>query len=247
MSKTLKPIYVDFSGILCFGDNMKKIKFIARFVLFIIFGTIFAGLIGFCLLCLTYLIFPEDEYAKSSEWSCDNETFSKEYLDIYISKLEELQAKHGIICELRITENNDNGQCSYDIYLSNDEFAIHFILRNNKSFGEYTVRLEFYDKEINSLYNYDKQRNAVNFINEFTHYVAFDTKHDECENHFERLYLETVQNQNSNRINTYIYHQDDLVGNIGYSISTPYIYKSADGIETAENYYLFEGLLKPLQ
>ena len=60
------------------------------------------------------------------------------------------------------------------------------------------------------------QKNLVDFINELTHFVAYDTRKEEADNHFEKLYFECIEESCTGK--NYNYHFDDFIGHVGYDV-----------------------------
>ena len=198
-------------------------------------------------------ISSEDDYIKSSNWNCTNEEFVEEYVEYYNSKIEELKAFYGIEClEIVKMQEHDN----HIIYIKqfyNDEVTIEVLFANRSGlYGDYWVELYYFSENIDDLNNYEKQKKYVDFANDLTNAVAFDTKTDK--NHFEALYFECLnQTKIDFQAASNIYHFDQIVGDVGYGVavhsdSYDYYHK----IEKNENYdflsnrFTFNGILKPL-
>ena len=194
----------------------------------------------------------EDKYAKSSGWSLKENEFAETYYDLYNTKLEELKDKYDISCNSEVEKLGEESDL-FVFYLYNNEYTVQIILQDNSVYGRFEIALYYYETEGNSLADYECQRSLVNFINEFTHYVAFDTKSDECENHFEKMYFENAQKGEGKHNSSYFYHSDNLVRDVGYSVylmsdrcSYYHNMLKNNELETTANVFEFKGLLKPI-
>ena len=185
------------------------------------------------------------EYYEKSEWHCTQEEFRGHYYDIYTEKIEELKYVYGIVCH----KEEEFFQKGYYIYLYRDDFTIVIKFLNDNDLAFYNVDLYYYGDFDASRDDYKKQRSLVNFVNDFTNYVAFDTKTDK--NYFESLYNECNKGEPfaSNK-----YHYDSIVGNVGYDVmlntdAFSYYYKMQKNNNCIAvcNCYRFEGLLKPIK
>ena len=194
---------------------------------------------------------PEDYY-KDANWSCTNEEFNDMYMPAYLAKIEELKQKYNIECT-QISEVKDyERDVGYEIYLYNEVFTVKLFFANRRyGCGDFWVHLYYYGNEAVDLKDYEKQKPFVDFINELTRYVAFDTKNEESDNHFERLYLDCIENGEKNA--TYNIHFDDLVDYVRYFVTLEnankgwyYKMQKDDNLEILANIYGFEGILKPL-
>ena len=130
----------------------------------------------------------------------------------------------------------------------NDEFTIIIRFNNGEELAFYKIDLYYYGDSAASRENFENQRSLVNFINDFTNYVAFDTKTDK--NYFEALYYECCEEKT---FASNYYHYDSIVGNVGYYIclntdAFDYYYKMQEDGDCMAicNCYRFEGLLKSI-
>ena len=184
------------------------------------------------------------EYFEQAGWNATEENFQTDYYYAYMAKTEELKVLHNIECHIE----EKFFQKGYYIYLYNDDFTIGIRFLNSEKLAFYRIDLFYYGDSEASRKDYEKQRPLVNFINDFTNYVAFDTKTDK--NHFEALYYECSEEE---PFTSNYYHYDSIVGNVGYYISLNtnafgYYYKlqEDDDCMAICNCYRFEGLLKPI-
>lgn len=185
------------------------------------------------------------EYFEQSGWNCTDVIFQTYYNNLYKVKIAELKE----IYNLRFSEQESkelNG--NYQLYLYNDDFTIQIKFANGEKLAFYRIDLFYYGDSEVSRKDYEKQRSLVNFINDFTNYVAFDTKTDK--NYFEALYYECCEEKT---FASNYYHYDSIVGNVGYYIclntdAFDYYYKMQEDGDCMAicNCYRFEGLLKPI-
>ena len=192
------------------------------------------------------LVFNDAEYKDSSNWNCTNEEFETIYVGEYTRIVEELANKYGINYNQLTKAYMDRGDFYFWLDLYSDEFTVELRFVNLGSHGKFHVNLYYFSQNIDDLNNYEKQKKYVDFINDLTNVVAFDTKTDK--NHFERLYAECEYIDVS-----YIYHFDHIVGEVGYVVSIGresdgYYYKMQENeeLEILSNRFTFDGILKPL-
>ena len=198
-----------------------------------------------CMAVLEYL-FPADPYADNSNWSCDTETFLNVYQPLYLAEIERFELKYGLEFE-RLIEYERGETDDPLIFLYNDVCTVYFELTNRNSVAWYYVLFCYYGTD-DGIGEYEDFRPYVEFLNDFTNHVAYDTKTDQ--NHFERLYNEALTSEEQ-RAGDY-YHYDSSIGNVGYSVSLHraggYYYKAQKDRTVEKNChrFVFEGLLKPL-
>ncbi|MBO7305068.1 MAG: hypothetical protein J6V09_07605 [Clostridia bacterium] len=191
------------------------------------------------------------KYAKASGWNCSQEEFCGEYIALYKAKIQELRILCGIDCNVDIKQSNSDGNNILSVNLYNDEFTIVAYFANFGMYGDYSVDLYYYGINSADLDDYEKYRNLVDFINELTMYAAYDTKTEENCNHFAKLHYECIQQELKN--NSYMYHFDHIVGDVGYSVGLKkdnygYYYKMQknSSVNILANSFSFKGILKPL-
>ena len=183
------------------------------------------------------------EYFEKTGWNATEENFRTDYYYAYIAKTEELKVLHNIEWYVE----DEFFPKGYYVYLYDDHFTITIRFLEDGGLGFYCIDLYYYGDSNASREDFEKQRPLVNFINDFTNYVAFDTKTDK--NHFEALYYECSEGKSyaSN-----MYHYDSAIGNVGYSVALKidkgYYHKMQknDDYVAICNRYHFEGLLKPI-
>jgi len=217
-------------------------------------------IIVLCISSITSCESPEDYY-KDSNWSCTNEEFNDMYMPAYLAKIEELKQKYNIECTQIFEEKDYKRDVGYKIYLFSDAFTIDLFFANRSflswdgapagGYGAFRVHLYYYGNEAVDLKDYEKQRTLVDFINEFTRYVAFDTRSEECDNHFERLYLDCIKNGEEHA--SYVIHFDELIDYVYYGVDLEicgaewwYKMQKDHDVHILSNSFEFEGILKPL-
>ena len=159
------------------------------------------------------------EYAKDSGWNRDIRNFDIQYVEFYKDKVAELKKKYRIDCVEKWEQNDkDDGECILTACLYSDSYTVCLLFANRVHYGDFDVELYYYGENEESLSDYESQRPLVSFINDLTKCVAYDSKIEGDENHFERLYNEC--RKQSKPVASYIYHFDDLVGYVGYGVSS---------------------------
>lgn len=199
--------------------------------------------------CTSYPTKPRWNYYKEPGWNCDNEMFMGEYKDKYYAKICELKQKYNIECyeyvETEIEESNST--IRYFLYCESYTFKLN--ISSGAEYGECELILYYYGEEDKAI-NYSNCENLVDFLNEFTNYVAYDTiKEYNC---FEKLYYLNIQN-NSDCESEWIYF-DNMVGNVSY-IFTPqhtaggywYMLGKDSTVQKTCYKFMFEGITIPLE
>ena len=197
------------------------------------------------------------EYFETTGWNCTDENFQTYYRGLYKAKIAELKELYDLTFSEKESEEYNS---KYQLCLYNDDFTIQIKFANGEELACYQIDLFYYGDSEASRKDYEKQRPLVNFINDFTNYVAFDTKTDK--NYFEALYNECKKSKGKptviysyqyDSIASNIYHYDSVVGNIGYSVTLNYnaygeYYKMQGNSDCMAfcNHYSFYGLLKPI-
>ena len=192
----------------------------------------------------------ETAYLSSVGWSVeDHSKFSTTYLELYRAKLNELKIKYDLMYETKeeINQTGD-GDTYFNLYLYCEEYSVCIWINTETSFANYRVNLYYYGKD-GVIGEYEEYSNVVEFVNDFTNYVAYDTKTDE--NYFELLLDEAYSTQSGQA--QYTYHSDDIIGSVGYTVNTNYSYgnyyymaRMNTNDRIPSNSFQFKGLLKPL-
>lgn len=227
------------------NEMMKKLCILVFCVLFSVYALCSCGWIADIYIALDV----NSQYYKKANWNCDDETFVTKYNDVYYQEIQRLKDHYDLSFSERIdTETNDQGNIDdYTFYLYCEEYTIYLRFSNSHTIGFYDARLYYYgDGEFPD--SYDEFRPLVDFINDITNYVAYDTKTDG--NHFEQLYDEAVNSEGGWASDEY--HHDSVIGSVSYYVdldySAGYYYMAAKDSSIEKKCYRFdfEGLLKPL-
>ena len=208
-------------------------------------------------LLLLFLLFgPTDKYAENSGWSCSNEEFVDVYCEEYMKLIDTLKQKYNIVCEEELRESRDRDGVfkGFHIILYDDVFTIWIAFTNQNSYGYYHATLYYFGNDEAPFSDYESQRRYVEFINDLTHSVAYDTKQEECANHFEKMFFENLQITDGKPVSSYHYHFDDLVGYVGYLVNNDthvdgsvYKMQGNPDIDYPCSKFEFEGILKPIE
>lgn len=196
--------------------------------------------------------FIETRYINGVNWNVDNETFESENVVFYNEEILRLMNKYSLDCTLHTEKNyNENGKLIYDFYLYCEDYTIVINMVNGYELGFYKIAVYYYnDNRLNN--NYNDIQPVVDFANEITNIIAYDTKMNE--NQFEKLYYDALNSEKKYATN--YYHFDNIVGNVGYkvdvrentgSLSSGYYYMLQKE-HVAKSCYVFEfdGVLKQL-
>lgn len=191
------------------------------------------------------------EYAESSQWNCDNQTFDTEYVDFYKNTIGELKARYALDCDEIWEERSHKDDRIITAYLYNDQFTIYILFANRGIYGDFNVKMFYYGDGKEAQKDDGVQSSLVSFVHDLTKSVAFDSKTDD-KNQFKQLYNECLEENKSAA--SYIYHFDDLVDYVGYTVGLSednygYYYKMQkdSNIKIPANAFKFQGLLKPIQ
>ena len=194
----------------------------------------------------------ETEYAKSSQWNCDNQSFDTAYVDFYKNKVSEIKEKYSLNCEEEWYKESHDDDSIITAYLYNDQYTIYILFANRGICGDFTVKMFYYGDGKEAPGNDGVQSSLISFVHDLTKSVAFDSRTDDGKNHFEQLYNECLEENKPAA--SYVYHFDELVGYIGYTVGLSkdnygYYYKMQkdSNIKIPANAFKFQGLLKPIQ
>ena len=195
--------------------------------------------------CLLSLIpkQPTSKYASSSGWNCEEDFYSNYYPQIE-EKLSELQEKYSLHCEKNVEQRTE--QAIY-ICMYTDIYTFEFLFTSHDQHGSYSGALYFYGENEKQLYDYNLQKNLVDFLSDFTHFIAYGVDTDV--NTFEEMYNYCM----THSIDGYRQqlHFDPQVDSVEYGISLKnehkdnyYKGKKVDISDLKANYYYFNGLIK---
>ena len=223
---------------------LKYVKpFLKTFLAIIL--TIIAVCLALLILAIFIIFYENDEYEKATCWSCSNEEFADVYYAEYLAIVDTLWQKYGITCEKEIEERHgENGALDgFTIEFHNDVAMVSITFNNHNSYGTFRIRLYYFGNDEAPFSDYESQRIYVEFINELTHSVAYDTRQEECANHFEKLFFDNAQKGDDRHGSSYDYHFDEYIGYVGYTVINNYYYTDPD---IPCNEFIFNGALKPL-
>ena len=196
----------------------------------------------------------QPSYLDKYSWYCDNSTFENQYITFCIDEIARLMDKYSLSgnfeYEKDIDDIDHDSDLAYDLYIYSEDYtvAIHVANTCRGELGFYNLQLFYYnDDRLNG--NYDVIKPVVEFANEITNIIAYDTKTEE--NQFEKLYYEALNSDEKYATN--YYHFDHSVGNVGYRVflkpefsETGYYYMlQKKGSIKPCYHFRFEGLLKP--
>ena len=192
----------------------------------------------------------DNDYYLGANWNVSKEVFVTEYYELYHTEIERVKEKCKFECsENVICSETSSGGKKIEIYLYTDIFTISLNFTCREKIAYYRGYLYYYGNDGN-YGKYEDFKHLVYFLNDFTNYVAYDTKTEE--NYFEKLYYEAEQDEDLRKGASYYYHYDSAIGNVGYAVDlgqeAGYYYMAAFD-EDLEKYcyeFSFEGLLKPL-
>ena len=204
------------------------------------------------LLQILSLFSCQPTYSEKCGWYCNDETFKNEYFNYCNGEIVRLMDKYSLTgafeYEEKRYEANSNIRYTFYIYCEDYTIALGIANCNRGDTGFYDLRLFYYnDDRLNE--NYDDIKSVVEFANEITNIIAYDTKTEE--NQFEKLYYEALSSDEKYASN--YYHFDNSVGNVGYLVFLKpefsgtgyyYILQKKDSVKPCF-YFRFEGLLKP--
>ncbi|MBO5906574.1 MAG: hypothetical protein J6Q85_00275 [Clostridia bacterium] len=218
---------------------------IKKFLLSVVSFIVVLALLPVILFGVVYFVFSleTNDYYESANWNCTREEFNTTYYNLYKDKLSELKELYDLEYEVFEEVGHLEHKSFYRWYLYNDAYTFRIFVDSK---ARLHAELYFYGTEYIVRSDYETQRNAVSFLNDFVNFAAYDSRAEE--NQFEKLYFECVSEGKSYECN--IYHFDNFIGNVGYGLSLVhdggYYYKiQKDGdLEKLCNHYSFEGLLK---
>ena len=196
----------------------------------------------------------QPSYSEKCGWYCNDEIFKNEYFNYCNDEIVRLMDKYSLTGAFEYEEKRyeDSSNIAYNFYIYCEDytFRIHIANTARGEVGFYNLQLFYYnDDRLNE--NYDDIKSVVEFANEITNILAYDTKTEE--NQFEKLYYEALNSDKKYASNYYYF--DNSVGNVGYYVK---VGKDAGGLSAGYYYMLqkhssikqcyhftFEGLLKP--
>lgn len=158
--------------------------------------------------------------------------------------------KYNLSCELNVEQDYDEESKSleYNFFLYTDDYTVRLHFSNQNWIGYYSGTVYYYDIERNNVDYEEDIKPLTSFLNDFSAYVAYDTK--SREDSFDILY-ETAKNSD-NGWGHDIIHFDNWIGYVDYIVDLTYeagyyYMANRDTSITKECYkFKFSGLLTPI-
>lgn len=182
---------------------MKKVILVCLVLPFVI--TSFA----FCSLVSDFN--SSNDYIESSGWNCSEDEFHGEYFKLIEDKVNYLETKNNIDCSCEV---DNKGKNFFIITLYNQEMTCQLSFSSYTDYGMFEASLFFYGDSSQDLDNYDSQEKYVEFLNEITHFAAYDINKDI--NIFEDAYNRCVDGK---RAHHQLIYEDSLIGTLMYNVS----------------------------
>lgn len=170
------------------------------------------------LIVLLMVIYPtllcgcsDGEYAVSSNWHVADEAFSSQYFGQYMNGIEAIAENYqinGITFEM-----NTDGK-GFIIYWSDEDELIQFSFYNTASgYGNYRSYYYVFRTNKEDLFHYPNYTSNIAFISEVNEFVSFDYQGDAGT--YQELYISYLEDKS----NSYYFHHDSVVGNLGYLVT----------------------------
>ena len=192
------------------------------------------------------------KYFKSVDFVCTAEEFEEEYYPLYYAEIQRLKEKYGLEYQEHIdkTKKHENS-VEIDMYFYCEEYTVIIKMDGGGAYSTYTASLYYYGNgELTP--DYEKCSDSVNFLNDFTNYVAYDAITEK--NCFSEL-LEKAKSDEKKFASEYL-HFDDFVGYVEYRVNLKpskktggYYYMKEFNKELEKECYYFEfhGILKDIK
>jgi len=177
----------------------------------------------------------KDDYASQSKWNVDEKLFIEYYKNFYSDLISEKAKLYDINAQQKIEFTDDY---ILKIYYETDDYIIKFRFTNHNSFAYYKSYYCRFDSNFEQLISFKLHEEILNFVNDVNQSVAYDFKGGV--DTYKELYQNRITRKGDN---SYRYHFDNSVGNIGYSVSLSDNYSALE-----DRWYLnfeFISLLKP--
>ncbi len=192
------------------------------------------------------------KYFKSVDFVCTAEEFEEEYYPLYYAEIQRLKEQYGLEYKEHI-DKGMSGDKSYkvEMYFYCQEYTVRIYMNGGGAYSTYTAGLYYYGSS-NLPTDYEGCGDAVNFLNDFTNYVAYDAITEK--NCFSELFEEAKSDEN--KFASEHLHFDDFIGNVQYIVNLNpskdtggYYYMKEFNKELEKECYYFEfhGILKDIK
>jgi hypothetical protein len=161
--------------------------------------------------CISCIGCFDNEYSDSSNWAISDIEFLDEYFDCYITNIDSIAGGFdlGLTQEISIEDEN-----RFNVsYSDDDEIVKFYFLNDTGGFGWYRSDYCYFNENKEVLFDYSRYFTILSFVSDVNALVAFDYQGDE------RTYQELYENYLVQGPNTFYYHFDSVVGNIGYLVT----------------------------
>lgn len=150
----------------------------------------------------------DSKYRDSSSWDITDTDFMDVYHSYYVNNIDSLVGDYGLDFT-RMVSVDDVNRFSVSYY-NDDELVIFHFLNDTGGFGAFRSEYFYFNIEKNNLLDFSKYQVILSFITEVNELVAYDYQGSSD------TYQELFNNNMDDEPNTYYYHSDSNVGNVGY-------------------------------
>lgn len=220
---------------------MKKTKIIKKALSLVLCCALIFVTISSLTSCELY-----DNYSEEIGWDGSEKGFHTWYFNLYNAKIQEMLIEYELQDYFELVETrNERSDIKFHFY--SEEYTLMIDMFNDsRGYAKYNGVLYCYNIE-DEPKDYSEVEFLVNFLNEFTNYVAYDTITDK--NKFEEIYYELLASGETGEFEEL--HYDSLVGSTAYYVSLHHEYGVTYAMEPNDYSvcykFMFEGLLKPLE
>lgn len=160
------------------------------------------------LACISCTGCYDNEYRDSSGWNITDIEFMDEYYNYYTTNINSLVSNYGLNFTRNVSIEDVN---RFTIsYYNDDELVMFHFLNDSGGFGSFRSEYFFFSVDKDDLFDFSKYQTILSFITEVNELVAYDYQGSED------TYQELYNNNLGDEPNTYYYHSDSIVGNVGY-------------------------------
>ncbi|MFA5006796.1 MAG: hypothetical protein WC509_04975 [Candidatus Izemoplasmatales bacterium] len=150
----------------------------------------------------------DSQYRDSSCWDITDTDFMDGYYNYYLDNISSLVSDYGFdFTRMVIVDDVNRFSISY---YNDDELVIFHFLNDTGGFGAFRSEFFYFNFDKNNLLDFSKYQAILSFITEVNELVAFDFQGSSD------TYQELFDNNIDDEPNTYYYHSDSVVGNVGY-------------------------------